>query len=222
MPKVHLPVLDSFLFTEYREELDRYVGLLDEDQALRTTDYDNPDGTRRRMRIACNECDTPWCCNQLVSMEFVEALVLYRWAAEHVPRQLTQALERGRSLASKKPLDDETFFRRKMPCAFLLKGRCSVYAVRPHACRTHYMAGPPRKCYGELAPSETYAMDPDPVINEEIRKLADDVRFFAQIESVGPHEMNELLALIDGLAGEERWKEPRVLGQERIAEERKF
>src|SRR5207249_4949741 len=75
--------LDHFLFSEAAPLLDRYRALLEEDQALRHAEYDRPDPKRRRLRVACNDCSTPWCCNQRVAVELVEALVIYRYAAQH-------------------------------------------------------------------------------------------------------------------------------------------
>jgi Fe-S-cluster containining protein len=186
------------LVSEHLESLDRYLALLDEDQALRAAEYERPDPARRRLRVACNRCETPFCCNQRVDVELVEALVLYRWAAEHARPQLDEACRRGHELHTRrKPLDIEAFFRRRVPCPFLVKGRCSVYRVRPWSCRTHYMASAPLKCRDELQPKETYAMDPDPTIRAELRQLADDVKFFARIEGVEPVELAEVLHLVD-------------------------
>jgi len=201
------------LFADNAAALDRYQALLDEDQALRHAEYDRPDPARRRLRVMCNDCSAPWCCNQRVEVDLVEALVLYRWAARHAPAQLEAAIARGRELRRRPVADDVAFFRRRRPCPFLVHGRCSVYAVRPHGCRTHYMAGNPLKCRDELQPSETYAMDPDPTIIAELRALADDIRFFSLVESVGPREMAELLHFLDALPPE-RWKAPRRLDWE--------
>ena len=62
-PSVAHPLLD-----EVREALDRYVALLEEDQALRHAQYDRLDPKRRRLRVMCNQCETPWCCNQRVAV----------------------------------------------------------------------------------------------------------------------------------------------------------
>lgn len=188
------------LYTEHAAALDRYLALLDEDQAEREAQYERPDPSRRRLRVACNTCETPFCCNQRVDVTLVEALVLYRWAATHARPQLEEALRRGHELHTrKKPYDIEAFFRRRVPCPFLVKGRCSVYRVRPWPCRTHYMASAPLKCRDELAPSETYAMDPDPTIVAELKSIGDDLLFFSQIEAVEPVELSEVLHLVDRL-----------------------
>ena len=186
------------LFSEHAEAQARYLTLLDEDQVLRAAEYEHPDPARRRLRVACNACHTPFCCNQRVDVNLVEALVLYCWAATHARPQLDEAIRRGRDLVARgKPLDVEAFFRRRVACPFLVKGRCGVYPVRPWPCRTHYMAANPLKCRDELAPHETYAMDPDPTIRSELAALEKDVRFFAQVHSVEPVELSQVLYLIE-------------------------
>jgi len=204
--------LDHFLFTEAAPLLDRYQALLVEDQALRHAEYDRPDPRRRRLRVACNDCRTPWCCNQRVAVELVEALVIYRYAATHEPRALKDAIERGRALHERPPLDDAAFFRLKTACPLLDRGRCTVFAVRPHRCRTHYMAGNPQKCRNELAPSETYEMSPDRALLAELRAVADEVRFALLLDGAKTTELAETLYLIDRVArGGKRWKAVRAL-----------
>lgn len=202
----------SALFTEHAAALDRYLALLDEDQALREAEYERPDPSRRRLKVACNGCQTPFCCNQRVDVNLVEAMVLFRWAARHARPQLEEALRRGHELHTRrKPYDIEAFFRRRVPCPFLVKGRCAVYRVRPWPCRTHYMASAPLKCRDELQPSETYAMDPDPTLLAELRALAADVTFFAQVDAVAPVELSEVLHLVDKLLAVPPWKAPVTL-----------
>ncbi len=211
MKKVVLPVAHPLL-DEARDKLDRMVALLEEDQALRHAEYDKPDPKRRRLRVACNRCETPWCCNQRVAVEFVEALVIYRWAAEHEPLALAAAIARGDSLRRGRPLDDAEFFRRRVPCPFLIKGRCTIFPMRPHSCRSHYMGGNPLKCRDELQPNETYEMSPDRALIAEIAALADDVKFDLLIEGARPTELAELMLFVDRLlARKKTWAAPRVL-----------
>lgn len=210
----------SFLYAaEHGAQLDRYLALLDEDQALRDAEYARPDPTRRRLRIACNDCTAPACCNQRVDVNLVEALVIYRHAAEHARRQLAEALRRGDDLRRRPPADDGAFFRRRTPCPFLDRGRCTIYRARPLACREHYMAGNPNKCRDELAPTDTYGMNPDPTLIAELRQVAEDYLFFTQIESVEPRELSETLRFIDKLLDLPRWTRPRPLAWSAVADE---
>ena len=192
--------LEHPLFRDHGEALDRYEALLVEDQAQRDAEYARPDASRRRLKIACNDCTAPWCCYQHVDATLVEALVLYRWASTHAPGALQAALARGRALEKDPPADDAAHFRRKLPCPFLVGGRCAVYPVRPHRCRSHYMAGPPKLCREELAPRDTYGMSPDPKLLEELSQLGSDLAFFAQVEDVAVSELSRLLRLVDQVA----------------------
>jgi Fe-S-cluster containining protein len=191
--------------------LDRFVELLAEDQALRAEQYEKPDPKRRRLRVACNDCDKPWCCNQRVRVDLVEVLAIYRYAAEHAPRELGEAIARGHELRARSELTESEFFRRRAPCPFLTRGRCTVYAVRPHQCRCHYMAGNPLKCRDELTPSETYAMDPDRALLGELEEVAESIRFEHLAEGMRPSELAEALALVDALVRRGPWKAPRVV-----------
>jgi len=200
-----------YLLREHSERLDQYQRLLEEDQALRHAEYDRPDPKRRRLRVACNECATPWCCNQRVDVGIVEALVLYRYAAQRAPRELDEAIARGAASRKRAPLDESAFFRRRLPCPFLVRGKCAVFPVRPHRCRTHYMAGNPQKCRDQLAPTETYEMSPDRSLLAELARVAEELRFDAWIEGAKPTELSEVMHLVDALATAPRWKQPTVL-----------
>lgn len=198
--------------------LDRYRALLEEDQALRHEEYDRPDPKRRRLKVACNECETPWCCNQRVEVGIVEALAIHRWAAERQPRLLAAAVARGRELAVRPALDDQAFFRRRTQCPLLERGQCGVFAVRPISCRTHYMAGNPLKCRDQLQPSETYAMSPDRGLMAAIEQAAEDARFDGLLDEAKPgarpRELTETLALIDAIedAPPKQWRAVRAIG----------
>jgi Fe-S-cluster containining protein len=196
--------------------LERYRELLEEDQQLRHAEYDRPDPKRRRLKVMCNQCETPWCCNQRVEVDLIEALVIHRWASEHQPRLLAQAVKRGRELAARPALDDAEFFRRKVTCPLLERGQCGVFSVRPMRCRTHYMGGNPQKCRDQLQPSETYAMSPDRGLIAEIERTAEEAKFDALIEGSAerPRELAETLALVDALLGGDArtWRAPRAIG----------
>jgi hypothetical protein len=90
-----------------------------------------PDGA-----VACRAgCDH--CCHQLVGVSVPEALALFEHVrATHSPAELARLkahvgklYERSRGLSSAERLSPEH------PCVFLDAGRCSVYEVRPLACR---------------------------------------------------------------------------------------
>ena len=154
-----------------------------------------------------------------VATELVEAMVLFRWSAKNAPVQLAAAIARGKELHRwRKELTDAEFFHRRTNCPFLVRGRCSVYAARPHPCRTHYMGGNPLKCRDELQPAETYAMDPDSGLFAEAKQIADDLKFFALIDDVVPTELSELLYYLDRLATVPKWKKQRKLDWQLVGE----
>jgi Fe-S-cluster containining protein len=87
--------------------------------------------------VACKSgCDH--CCHQLVGVSVPEALAIF----EHVERtrsaaeleqlraHVEQLYERSRGLSTAER------FSPQHPCAFLAAGRCSIYDVRPLACRS--------------------------------------------------------------------------------------
>ena len=86
--------------------------------------------------IACKEgCD--WCCHVRVEVEAPEVfrIIAYLQANSSLG-ELQKTIERIKSL------DDQTRgmrtmqrARKKLPCALLVDHRCSVYQVRPLACR---------------------------------------------------------------------------------------
>ncbi|MSP63505.1 MAG: hypothetical protein EXR72_24810 [Myxococcales bacterium] len=210
MKKASLPVAHPLL-DQPEGALDRYVALLEEDQALRHAEYDQPDPKRRRLKVSCNQCTTPWCCNQRVTVDLVEALAIYRWATVNQPVALGAAIARGKDLRSKPPLTDSEFFRRRVTCPFLIKKQCAIFPVRPHRCRTHYMGGNPMKCRDELAPTETYEMSPDGQLLAELETIAEDVKFQNFVTDTRPTELSEVLLLIDHLVRRGPFAAPTVV-----------
>lgn len=77
-----------------------------------------------------------YCCYYHVYVSAVEVLAL----AEHVrslppptrDRLINKVCETAKQVA---PLSEPEYSRTNVPCAFLEDGRCSVYSVRPVACR---------------------------------------------------------------------------------------
>ncbi|HTE20086.1 MAG TPA: YkgJ family cysteine cluster protein [Armatimonadota bacterium] len=45
---------------------------------------------------------------------------------------------------------ERDYWAAKLPCPFLDGGRCSIYPVRPHACREHFVLSPPELCAEDL------------------------------------------------------------------------
>jgi Fe-S-cluster containining protein len=43
-----------------------------------------------------------------------------------------------------------SYWRRQLPCPFLAEDRCTIYPVRPFACREHHVTSDPRLCAEDL------------------------------------------------------------------------
>jgi hypothetical protein len=91
-----------------------------------------PPGERPMCRAGCS-----WCCHVLVAVAAPEAFAIARYLQHEAPADLAALLatavveldDRVRGLDA-----DERAVRR-LPCAFLLDGKCAIYPVRPLLCR---------------------------------------------------------------------------------------
>jgi Fe-S-cluster containining protein len=107
------------------------------DNALRSLLKRGEDVQQRHS--TCRECRMPWCCNQIVYATVVEAMMLTKclgntkWDSREGASNL---MLRGREQMAVTPKE---WFEKNIPCPFLDRGRCSVYAYRPLACRRYYV-----------------------------------------------------------------------------------
>ena len=90
----------------------------------------------------CATCKAPGCCTQQVQAYPEEALQIAEAVVAHPERerleyQLGRWVKKFLELPAEKQLDQGTIWAEKMTCPFLVGRRCSVYAVRPMACRTY-------------------------------------------------------------------------------------
>ena len=86
------------------------------------------------------------CCNIAVLMSDVEAQRI----GEHIGRK---PVKTGAFPADVKALQKQYF---GVPCTFLKGGRCSIYEVRPLACRLHFnMADEPLMCSTAIEPKNS-------------------------------------------------------------------
>lgn len=77
-----------------------------------------------------------YCCNIAATLTSTEAELI----GKHVGRKPKVMTERVDVLANQKKYSG-------VPCPFLKKGRCSIYEVRPLACRVHFnLADTPELC----------------------------------------------------------------------------
>ena len=107
------------------------------------------------------------CCEQMVMVTLPEQLLVTRWLehasnrdvadafldgypawrqrAGDAPEALAERTARG-DRAGHLRLMTEHWERRRLPCAFLRDGMCSIYPVRPLVCRTAHAVGSPDPC----------------------------------------------------------------------------
>jgi hypothetical protein len=106
--------------------------------------------------IACREgCD--WCCHVRVEVDATEVFRIIAFLGANCSHdELEQTIQRIKSL------DDQTRgmrtthrARTKLPCALLVNRRCSIYSVRPLACRgdNSVDAGQCEACYNQGHPA---------------------------------------------------------------------
>jgi len=124
-----------------------------------------PSATPATCRAGCSAC-----CHQLVVVSPLEAHAIAKHleadpelaqaARERLERwrqrvdqseELAAALERfGARSGYLSPEDGDAleiaYWRAQIPCPFLDAGRCSIYAVRPFACREHHVTSDPALC----------------------------------------------------------------------------
>lgn len=101
---------------------------------------------RQNTKVACFK-GCHWCCHQAVFANSIELHFL----SENIKKTFTseeliciiERTEAKYSMTSK--LNDEDILRHKAPCPLLKDGACSIYAVRPMACRI-YLSTKPETC----------------------------------------------------------------------------
>jgi Fe-S-cluster containining protein len=114
------------------------------------------------------------CCRQFVVVSPMEAAAIARhvqsaeraqrrrWEEAHArhARELSrrpslmrriQAFRTARGYLSPEEGDalEREYWAAQLPCPFLEKERCTIYAARPFACREHFVLTPPELCAGD-------------------------------------------------------------------------
>lgn len=150
------------------------------------------DGQQISCRRGCTHC-----CRLLVEVTWEEAeeIVTYLNSLPAAQREkLTQAVhyaaDEARNLFEKRPSSkryrrpargegdipdsvfDEYFYGADRPCPFLHENACSIYPVRPVACRLHLVTSPPELCAREIENDEKYEV-PDRI--EQLQDAAEPV-----------------------------------------------
>jgi Fe-S-cluster containining protein len=132
--------------------------------------------------VACRICADPVCCDQLISTFPEEVVVIaedltakFGGEEKHeLSKKLLSWLEWYRTLPDEKKYRDTPYAKEKRACPLLKEGRCSVYEVRPTACRGHYALNQAPEVCGDLTTTDIL-FDPNeitfPALKEVIRSL---------------------------------------------------
>jgi Fe-S-cluster containining protein len=111
--------------------------------------------------LACRSGCT-WCCYFSVDVRAVEAIAIldfveHTFTAEQKARVLAEVRANSAAL---KNLDEMERMRRNLKCAFLIEGRCSIYAARPQTCR-NYHATDAAGCQQSYEDPDNLDIDPE-------------------------------------------------------------
>ncbi len=106
------------------------ISQLTQSFAMRTHQQNKP--------IAC-EKGCSWCCNQPVYMTTQEALLIYEYIIQAFDADQLSSIRKKaeKKLKKTKGLTEDKKQTIIHACPFLEKGSCSIYSVRPMACRIY-------------------------------------------------------------------------------------
>lgn len=169
--KRHLPVVRA-------HDVEQIVGMFDAN-IDRGTEARSRAADKACRPIACGPgCDA--CCHHIPGIHTGEAITIARWLArpehdairdaflvrfEDWRARLGDLVDRWTAASAAGDLEAgmaaarETRTRR-VPCAFLDAGRCSIYEVRPIVCREHHAVGTPDACQPGATTKVELAMFP--------------------------------------------------------------
>ncbi len=119
-----------------------------------TADVAMANGTKE-MKISC-KVGCAGCCHLLTLISLPEGVAIAEHFLADVTRRTLIPLLMQSFFGQLKHLDGEsyanirdTYFRKKVPCSFLdtTTNRCTIYSVRPSACRYHMVVSDPAACH---------------------------------------------------------------------------
>jgi Fe-S-cluster containining protein len=96
--------------------------------------------------ISCDSCSKPGCCYQYVLATPNESMVIARHLKQNgrdTPTLRARLRELGDGMAS---MSNAAWFNTVTPCVFLEADYCSIYEVRPVACRACLVLSPAEDC----------------------------------------------------------------------------
>jgi Fe-S-cluster containining protein len=170
----------------------------------------NSELSRSGMTIACC-AGCYYCCYLKVDVQPGEIFLIADFVRNRFPevrriKILNKAKENWKKI---EPLTSEQHLNAALPCPLLEEGKCSVYSVRPNACRqAHSMRAEPCKKFVE-----------NPETSEEFAELITNVKAATSIISLGtsiafekagydsqPYDLNAaLIQALENPRAEKRW-----------------
>jgi len=104
---------------------------------------------KEKRPVSCLNCaqESPGCCYQKTMAYAQEGLVIGRYLRKN---GLDTPELRARLRADGEEMEGHAragwFHGARRPCVFLQDGKCGIYPVRPHACRTYYVISESFRC----------------------------------------------------------------------------
>ncbi len=138
--------------------------------------------TTKNIRIACHS-GCYFCCNFKVDARAYEIFTLSEYITSHFSAsektQLMTALYRHKSHLSQFTAD--AHISTNVPCPMLVDGNCSVYPVRPFACRAYYSLDVSSCQYSVATPGDLEERRPtDPELDSQWADIRNSVAAYFQ------------------------------------------
>ncbi len=103
-----------------------------------TLNYVRREVVKEGLQVAC-KAGCNFCCYLRVVVTPYEAIALFRSLSQMAPEQAQAIRQRVLSNAERiAAMTEPEHFAANLQCAFLVRGQCSVYSVRPSACAAHH------------------------------------------------------------------------------------
>lgn len=104
---------------------------------------------KEKRPVSCRTCtqESPGCCYQKTMVYAQEGLVIGRYLRQHgldTPALRAELRAAGEEMEGHSRAD--WFHGARSPCVFLKNGKCGIYQVRPHVCRTYYVINESFRC----------------------------------------------------------------------------